>query len=363
MVDNVWRTAAKTTLVSGTVLQEDPTANGLDHYFATPLVAFSSLTKPGHSVKNALDLQSLTPGSFSPYPDTLYNQPLDVWVFMSNSTAPEKDQGLTNGIYTSSECLDSTLVSVFTTIAYYNTIELLILCFTRFKKRDVYFWTLLVATLGIIPYNLGFMLKLFNVVHNNFIPLTFSSIGWYCMVTGQSMVLWSRLHLLVQNRKLLRGILYVIIIDAFVFHVPTTVLAFGTNAPSHPKEFVRGYEIMERIQLIGFSIQEILLSVLYIWETVNFLQVHERTRYWGILHQLLVIHVLIILMDASFVAVQYAGFYAIQVTFKGLIYSVKLKLEYAILGKLVKAVNAKRKTTELYPKSDCTDPPSIPPPP
>jgi hypothetical protein len=280
---------------------------------------------------------------------------------MANSTASDSDQGLTEGIYTSSECLDSTLVSVFTTIAYYNTIELLILCFTRFKKRrDVYFWTLLVATLGIIPYNLGFMLKLFNVIHNNNISLTFTSIGWYCMVTGQSMVLWSRLHLLVQNRKLLRGILYVIIIDAFVLHIPTTVLAFGTNAPSHPKKFVTGYEIMERIQLIGFCIQEILLSVLYIWETVKFLKLHVRNRYWGILHQLLVINVLIILMDASFVAVQYAGFYAIQVTFKALVYSIKLKLEYAILGKLVKAVNAKRKTTESYTKTDRTDRSFIP---
>jgi hypothetical protein len=164
----------------------------------------------------------------------------------------------------------------------------------------------------------------------------------------------------VQNRKLLRGILYVIIIDAFVLHIPTTVLAFGTNAPSHPKHFVRGYEIMERIQLIGFCIQETLLSVLYIWETVKFLKLHVRNRYWGILHQLLVINVLIILMDASFVAVQYAGFYAIQVTFKGLVYSIKLKLEYAILGKLVKAVNAKRKTTESYNKTDRTDRSSIP---
>ena len=270
---------------------------------------------------------------------------------MSNSTASGKDQGLTEGIYTSSACLDSALVSVFITIAFYNTIELLILCFTRFKKRDVYFWTLLVATLGIIPYNLGFIFKLFNVVHNNYISLTFTSIGWYCMVTGQSMVLWSRLHLLVQSRKLLRGILYMIIIDALVLHIPTTVLAFGTNAPSHPKEFVRGYAIMERIQLIGFCIQEMLLSALYIWETVKFLKVHVRNRYWGILHQLLVINVLIILMDASFVAVQYAGFYAIQVTFKALVYSVKLKLEYAILGKLVKAVDAKRKTTESETKT------------
>ncbi|KAF7171386.1 hypothetical protein CNMCM5623_003763 [Aspergillus felis] len=274
---------------------------------------------------------------------------------MSNSTASGSDNGLTGGIYTSNACLDLTLVSVFTTIASYNVIELLILCFTRFKRKDVYFWTLLVATLGIIPYNLGFILKLSSVVHNNNISLTLTSIGWYCMVTGQSMVLWSRLHLLIRSRKLLRGVLYMIVVDAFVLHVPTTVLAFGANSPTHPQMFVNGYEIMERIQLIGFFIQETLLSVLYICKTVEFLKTHVRNRYWGILHQLLVINILIILMDASFVAVQYSGYYAIQVTLKALVYSVKLKLEYAILGKLVKAVNAQRKTTGSYCDTDRTD--------
>ncbi|KAF4211582.1 hypothetical protein CNMCM8980_000441 [Aspergillus fumigatiaffinis] len=280
---------------------------------------------------------------------------------MSNSTASDSDDhGLTEGIYTSRACLESALVSVFTTIASYNIIELLILCFTRFKRRDVYFWTLLVATLGIIPYNLGLSLKLFNVVHNNNISLTVASVGWYCMVTGQSLVLWSRLHLLIRSRKLLHGILCMIVVDAFVFHIPTTVLAFGANAPSRPRAFVKGYEIMERIQLIGFFAQEALLSGLYICKTVEFLKTHVRNRYWGILHQLLVINILIILMDASFVAVQYSGFYAIQVTLKGLVYSVKLKLEYAILGKLVKAVNAQRKGTGSYCDTDRTDKSSMP---
>jgi hypothetical protein len=65
-------------------------------------------------------------------------------------------------------------------------------------------------------------------------------------------------------------------------------------------------------------------------------------------------------MDASFVAVQYSGFYAIQVTLKGLVYSVKLKLEYAILGKLVKAVNAERKAAGSYCDTDRTDKSSMP---
>jgi hypothetical protein len=42
-----------------------------------------------------------------------------------------------------------------------------------------------------------------------------------------------------------------------------------------------------------------------------------------------------ILMDAAIIGVQYSGLFDIHVTLKALAYSIKLKLEYAILGKLV----------------------------
>ncbi|KFZ17180.1 hypothetical protein V501_01866 [Pseudogymnoascus sp. VKM F-4519 (FW-2642)] len=45
-------------------------------------------------------------------------------------------------------------------------------------------------------------------------------------------------------------------------------------------------------------------------------------------------------MDLSLIAIEYASYYAIQVTLKGVIYSVKLKLEFAVLGKLIRLVNS-----------------------
>lgn len=162
------------------------------------------------------------------------------------------------------------------------------------------------------------------------------------MVTGQSMVLWSRLHLMLSNQQVLRGILYLIIFDAIIFHIPTAAVAFGTNAPSHPAPFVKGYNILERVQLIGFCIQETLLSAIYIWGTLKFLRHTDETRYRYILHELLIISVVIILLDGSVIGTQYAGLYSVQTTFKALVYSIKLKLEWAILRKLVKAVKVSR---------------------
>jgi hypothetical protein len=73
------------------------------------------------------------------------------------------------------------------------------------------------------------------------------------------------------------------------------------------------------------------------------------------LYELLLISVIIILLDGSLVGTQYAGLYSVQTTFKALVYSIKLKLEWAILRKLIKAVKVglppERCSTE-HPKPD-----------
>ncbi|KAJ6086818.1 hypothetical protein N7467_005732 [Penicillium canescens] len=270
---------------------------------------------------------------------------------------PGSNNGFTGGIYTNRRCLDEVLFATFIGLSWYNAVELVVLCFTRFKRwRGTYFWSLLVASAGIIPYGLGLFLKFFNVVRHNYLGThTLVTIGWCCMVTGQSMVLWSRLHLIVWNQRVLRVILYLIIFDAIIFHIPTAVVAFGTNAPTHPAPFVKGYNILERVQLIGFCIQETLLSAIYIWGTLKFLRCTDETRYRYILYELLIISVIIIFLDGSLVGTQYAGLYSVQTTFKALVYSIKLKLEWAILRKLIKAVKVGRapeRCSTEHPKPD-----------
>jgi hypothetical protein len=68
---------------------------------------------------------------------------------------------------------------------------------------------------------------------------------------------------------------------------------------------------------------------------VRLLNLRPRGQYRGTLVQLLIVNLAMILMDAAIIGVQYSGFFNIHVTLKALAYSIKLKLEYAILGKLV----------------------------
>ncbi|KAL2703552.1 hypothetical protein AAEP93_004623 [Penicillium crustosum] len=237
--------------------------------------------------------------------------------------------------YSGSDIARSGIFAAFAALAWYNAIELIILCLFSFKRwHGNYFWSLLVSSFCIIPYCLGFVLLFFPTGVTPWLCMTLVVLGWYGMITGQSVVLWSRLHLVLQNRKLLRGVLWMICVDAVIFQVPTTVFLYGTVA--HPEShWARAYDLMERVQLVGFCVQELIISMIYVWETVKLLRLRPGGRPQGILNQLLVINIIILILDISIVVIEYVGYYAVQVLFKPVAYSIKLKLEYAILGKLI----------------------------
>jgi hypothetical protein len=125
-----------------------------------------------------------------------------------------------------------------------------------------------------------------------------------------------------------------IIVDAIILHIPGSVLELGSHS-NQSSLFTAGFNIFERIQLVGFSIQEIILSIIYAWEGVRLLNLRPRGHYRGTLVQLLIVNIAMIFMDAAVIGAQYSGLFDIHVTLKALSYSIKLKLEYAILGKLV----------------------------
>jgi hypothetical protein len=234
----------------------------------------------------------------------------------------------------SSITLRTGIFAALAAVAWYNAIELIILCFVSFKRyKGTYFWSLLIASASIIPHCLGFILLFFSGV-TPWLCVTFVIFGWCGMVTGQSVVLWSRLHLVLQDNRILWGVLWMICIDAFLFHIPIIVLLYGTVADPYGA-FAHAYRIMERIQLIGFCVQELIISSIYVWETVKLLRLRPQGRPQGILLQLLVINIVILCLDVAVVAIEYIGYYAVQVMIKPVVYSIKLKLEYAILGKLV----------------------------
>ncbi|KAL2826067.1 hypothetical protein BDW59DRAFT_66945 [Aspergillus cavernicola] len=273
-----------------------------------------------------------------------------------SSNAP--GNGITGG-YSGEDLGIRIVIATLAGITWYNAIELIALVFVTFSQyRGLYFWSLLVSSsVGLIPYSLGFLLKFFNLTTETWLSVTFITVGWYCMVTGQSVVLYSRLHLVLPNPRILRRVLAMIIINVIILHFPTTVLTYGSNLASNNQQtgYINGYNVMEKIQMTGFCIQEFVLSALYIWETTRMLRLDPDKGKRKIMYQLVAINLIIIAMDIGLLVVEYMDYYIMETMIKGVVYSVKLKLEFAVLGKLVFLVHVR---SHIWKQESVSGPPS-----
>ena len=255
--------------------------------------------------------------------------------------------GISGALAREGNILQMILVT-FIGLSCYNVAELVVLVLANFRRwRGLYFWSLLASgCIGVVPYSIGFLIKFFTQT-DSVLSVTVLTIGWWTMVTGQSVVLYSRLHLVLRDERLLRRVLRLIIVNFFLLHIPTTILTYGANiVHSGDMSWVKGYNIMEKIQLTGFTLQEGLLSTLYVIETVKLLRlgadVSARPDSRTIMYHLIGINCAIMIMDLVLLSLEYANFYAVQITLKGFVYSLKLKLEFAVLGRLVDLIQGSR---------------------
>lgn len=228
-------------------------------------------------------------------------------------------------------------------LSIYNSLELVVMILVSFRRfRGLYFWSLIIsAVVGVIPYSVGFILKFFTLVPP-WVSCSILSVGWWAMVTGQAFVLYSRLHLVLRDPKRMRYVLYMIIANAVCLHIPTTVLTFGSNFRNESNNFVVGYNIMEKVQMTGFSLQEAIISGLYLYETYKLLHLSSKNKaHRRIQYQIIAINVFIIIMDLTLLIIEYASEYTLQICLKGAVYSIKLKLEFAVLGQLIDFIRSK----------------------
>jgi hypothetical protein len=230
-------------------------------------------------------------------------------------------------------------IIVFSSIALYNVLELNYMVVGTFRRRKgLYFWSLIVATWGIAVNAVGYLLQYLDLITNTYLYSTLICVGWVCMVTGQSVVLYSRLYLVTTDDKRRRAVLYMIIFNAIAMHIPVAVLVYGSNS-NNPAPYLLAYMIYEKTQLTVFFLQESIISSIYIWETIQLLRVTRDIRgkrgARRVMSHLIFVNVVVIILDISVLALEFSDFYRLQTGYKPLVYSIKLKMELSILNQLV----------------------------
>jgi hypothetical protein len=248
-------------------------------------------------------------------------------------------------------------VACLLALAMYNSIEMVFLVFLTFKRRrGLYFWSMLVASCGCGFFALGFVVNDFKLAGTyHLVPALMTVSGWTPMITGQSLVLYSRLHLLCYNVKKLRLVRNMILFNALTMHVPIAVLVIGSNS-SNPTPFLVPYSIYEKVEVTVFFLQEVVLSGMYLRKCFGFLR-HARSNpsvsrgsdvyARGILVHLMLVNVLVVALDITIIFLEFSGMYLLQTSYKAFVYSVKLKCEASILNKLVDFMRSSRTTHTL----------------
>jgi hypothetical protein len=218
------------------------------------------------------------------------------------------------------------------------SLELLVLVYVTFKRHSgIYFWSIVVTTLGLILQTTGYILKSFENSCPPILVVIICKVGWVSNVTGFSIVLWSRLHLVVNNDRLLKFVLCVILADGLICHTPIIVFEFGLISKHHAAYF-HPMEVYERIQQTIFTLQETAISSLYIYHAVRFLDNGYTTQTRRVITLLVAVQITVVALDILLTVFDYNNMFTLKCTIHPFVYSIKLKLEFIVLNQLQQIV-------------------------
>jgi hypothetical protein len=225
------------------------------------------------------------------------------------------------------------LLAVFTALPIWTTVQLTADVFYTFRRyKGLYFYSVLATTWGVSIHAVGFILKLCVPQCNWILATVLAEIGWVGMVTGFAVVLYSRMGLLVRNRKVLHRALAMIIFNAFAFHVPTIVFQFGVSSKAAHAKYLPYMAPMERIQVTGFTIQEVILSAIYIHTTLQYLRTSFQKSTRRTISLLVAVQIVVILLDVIVITLDYCEYFTLKAVLHSFVYAVKLQLEFVILN-------------------------------
>ena len=230
----------------------------------------------------------------------------------------------------------------FVGITLFLVVEVNVLIFRAFKRRQgLYFWSMQIGTLGIFIETLGLILKYFGAPKTDAIwPLytLFTEVGWAAFVTAQNLVLYSRLHLVMQNQKIQRYVFRMILSTIFTFIIPTMVVAwpaYNTSDRAMSSVWSPRLGIVDRYTQIGYTITELIISGLYIWSLLRLLRLKPNVRWRRVMIDLIYVNLVAIAFDfisVGFVYTNQLGFGFPVQTFS---YILKLRLEFVVLNQLM----------------------------
>lgn len=111
---------------------------------------------------------------------------------------------------------------IFLGMTFYLCIEVVVRLLLRCTRLSLYFWAFFIGILAIAVCSIVLIIGNFSFTGA---VVVLTHLSWWTFKFAQSIVLYSRLDLVMSNRHILRYVLWTIIFTAVVVGLPTTVTA------------------------------------------------------------------------------------------------------------------------------------------
>ncbi|KAI4098373.1 MAG: hypothetical protein L6R37_006512 [Teloschistes peruensis] len=244
------------------------------------------------------------------------------------------------------------VASAFVGISFFLFFETIFEIFRVFKKRrGLYFWSLVVGVISCVINTIAITLKYLVPGSERVWPLytLMALCSWTCYSLGQLVVLYSRLHLVLDNKSVQHWVLYLICACAFFFVVPIWIVVWP--AWNTKKEITERWSapdgIVERFTQLGFTMAECIVSGIYIHALVLLLRWKPTVRQRRVFLDLVYVNVITITLDILSALLVYLNQTGVSHPIQVFSYILKFRLEFVVLNQLM-AVAARGLRRETF---------------
>jgi hypothetical protein len=96
-----------------------------------------------------------------------------------------------------------------------------------------------------------------------------------------------------------------------------------------------------------YAAQELAVSLIYLYEMKSVMQFTNQSRSGRITKQLIAMNIWITFLNILLVVAEFCSWYKVEPSLKALIYSIKLKVEFGVLSKLVSILQNKNDRKQI----------------
>ncbi|KAL8802316.1 MAG: hypothetical protein Q9182_003894 [Xanthomendoza sp. 2 TL-2023] len=230
--------------------------------------------------------------------------------------------------------------SAFVGISFFLFLETIFEIFRVFKRRrGLYFWSLLIGVISIPINNIAILLKYLVPGTTHVWPLytILACVAWSSFSLAQLLVLYSRLHLVLDNTRIQRWVLYLIIACGFLLVLPIWIVVWPAwnPDPELTERWSPADGIVERFTQLGFTLAECIISGIYLHSLYNLLRWKPTVRQRRVFLDLVYVSVVTILLDILSTLLVYLNQTGTSHPIQVFSYALKFRLEFVVLNQLM----------------------------